>query len=132
MAVTKEEVYEFYKDGNWHAKSEAATYFGVSETTIKSRLRDLARDNVLLVCGNRGLKLIRPEDVTTADDAIIVEGMARWMLGVVTRQAMSAKPIKKLMSEARKLLPKSTNERQIVRKYLVQLTHLIDFQEIEE
>jgi len=36
------------------------------------------------------------------------------------------------MAAARKMLPKTKDERMIVRKYLVQLTHLIDWQESED
>jgi len=54
------------------------------------------------------------------------------MIGTVTRQAMSAKPVKKLLAAARKLLPKTRDERVIVRKYLVQLTHLIDWDEADD
>jgi len=129
MVVTKEELYDFYKDGEWHTKAEAMAYFDVSESTIGKRLRDLANDGVLMVCGQYGLKLMRPGDVSTEDDAIIIESMTRWMVGIVTRQAISAKPMKKLMTEARKLLPKSDQEKMIVRKYLVQLTNLIDWDE---
>lgn len=39
---------------------------------------------------------------------------------------------KKLMVEARKLLPKNREEKRIVRTYLAQLTHLIDFAEIDD
>ncbi len=58
--------------------------------------------------------------------------MTRRMVVIVDLQAIVARVMRKLAGEARKLLPKTPEERQIVRKYLVQLTHLIDFQEIDE
>ena len=70
--------------------------------------------------------------MTDEEAAVEIERMTNRMIEIVTRQALVAQIMKKLTGEARKLLPKTPEERQIVRKYLVQLTHLIDFQEIEE
>lgn len=130
--LSKEEVFEVLSDKEWHSKHKIADSYGVSASTVSARVKELAEDGWAILTGVDGYLLQEPEDITDEDAARAVEKMTRWMIGVVTRQAMSAKPMKRLLGKARKLLPKSRDERTIVRKYLVQLTHLIDWQDSEE
>jgi|ETNvirnome_2_300_1030623.scaffolds.fasta_scaffold01903_8 biotin operon repressor len=131
VRVTKEQVYDFLSDKEWHKRKEIARTFKVTTRTISSRMTELARDGVSLINGKDGYRFVEPDDV---DDEIAqdIERMARWVVGIVSRQALSAKPMKKLMTRARKLLPQDKEERLIVRKYLVQLTHLIDWDEADD
>jgi biotin operon repressor len=130
--LSKEEVFEALSDKEWHRKLEIAGSYGVSASTVSARVRELAEDGWAILTGVDGYRLQEPEDISDEDAARAVEKMTRWMMGVVTRQAISAKPMKRLLGKARKILPKSRDERTIVRKYLVQLTHLIDWDESEE
>ena len=132
QAVTKEEVYEYLSDSAWHTTKDIATSFMVTKTTITKRLRDLARDEVPLINGNKGYRLVRPEDVTDIDTALDIERMTGWIVGVVNRQALTARPMRGLLEGARALLPQSKEERAVVRKYLVHLTHLIDWSDVED
>lgn len=132
QVISKEEIREYLMDGEWHTKAEIANHFNVCSATIAARMFDLAKDGVSSIIGLAGYRIIEPEDITDEDTALAVERMIGYMIGTVTRQAMSSKPMKRLMAEARKLLPKTSEERMIVRKYLIQLTHLIDWQETEE
>ena len=100
--------------------------------TVGKRVAALCRDGWPVLAGNSGYRLMIAEDITDAEEAQLVERMLQRMVAIVLRQALVAKPMKKLAGEARKLLPKTPEERKIVRKYLVQLTHLIDFQDIED
>ena len=127
--VTKEEVCKELEDGNWHTKGDIAASFGVSGRTISKRVTDLIKDEVSIINGQKGLRIVKPSDVVDNDIARDIEKMTRWIIGIVTRQALSAKPMKKLMTKARALLPRDAEEKAIVRKYLVQLTHLIDWDE---
>jgi len=131
MAVTKQEVYEVFDDSQWHTKKEIAEVFGCSPKTISHRVTDLVKDGVSIINGSQGYRIITPSEVDE-ESARDIEKMMRWIVASVTRQAFSAKPMKKLMTKARALLPKSKEERMIVRKYLVQLTHLIDWNEAGE
>ena len=127
QVLTKEEVFEDLSDKNWHNKYEIATNHDVCASTVASRVKELVADGWAILIGKNGYRFQEPEDITDEDAAQAVERMTRWMIGIVTRQAIAAKPIKRLLAQARKLLPKSREERIIVRKYLVQLTHLIDW-----
>ncbi len=128
----KEDVLDYLKDKEWHTTGEMARIMDVSKPTIGNRVKDLVRDGNGILAGKNGYKFMEVEDVTDEIAAQEIERMTQRMLEIVGRQALVAKAMKKLSIEARKLLPKTPEERQIVRKYLVQLTHLIDFQEIEE
>ena len=130
--VTKEEVYDHLLDKEDHTKKEMAKHFDVSPSTIRIKLSELVRDGVSLISGEAGYRYVEPGDMDDEMTARAVEKMTRWIIATVARQAFSAKPMKKLMTRARKLLPKDKEERLIVRKYLVQLTHLIDWEETEE
>ena len=132
QAVSKGEVLDALSDKQWHTAADIAEGFEVSRATVSSRVKDIATDGHTVLMGREGYKLVEPEDITDEDVARAVERMSTWMIGVVTRQAMSARPMKRLLAAARKLLPKTPDERQAVRRYLVQLTHLIDFTEIDE
>lgn len=129
--ITKEDVYDYMSDNNWHTVGDIALAQGCCKATVREKLKLLAKDKQPMISGNDGIKLV---DADTLDEDIAreVEKMTRWMIAIVTRQALTAKPIKKLMLEARKLLPKSKEDKQTIRRYLVQLTHLIDFNEIDE
>lgn len=130
--VSKESVLEYLSDKEWHITEEMAQEFGVSNPTIGTRIKDLAKDGFGILASRKGYKLVEVGDVSDEEAAREIERMTRRMVEIVARQALVAKVMRKLAGEARKLLPKTPEERQIVRKYLVQLTHLIDFQEIEE
>jgi len=130
--IGKESILEILLDKKWHTNAEIATELDVCPATIRSRIKEIARDGYVVLMGADGYRLMNQEDITDEDAALAVATMTRWMLNIVARQAMAAKPMKRLMNEARRLLPKTAEERVIVRKYLVQLTHLIDFQDIED
>ena len=130
--VTKESVLDALSDKEWHTTSEMANTYGVSLPTIGNRVKELAKDGFGILASRNGYKLVEIGDVTDDEAALEIERMTNRMIEIVTRQALVAHVMKKLTGEARKLLPKTPEERKIVRKYLVQLTHLIDFQEIEE
>ena len=132
QVVSKEEVFAELQDNKWHSKRDMANHFDVSSGTIAARVRDLAEDGKAVLMGRFGYRFVAASDITDEETAEAIQAMSRWMIGIVTRQAMTARPMKRLMTEARKMLPKSKDERQIVRKYLVQLTHLIDWNEEEE
>jgi biotin operon repressor len=132
QVVTKGEVLDILEDKRWHTAAEIANTLDVCRATISSRVKEIATDGHIVLMGRDGYLLTSQEDITDEDAARAIERMSTWMIAVVTRQAMSAKPMKRLLMEARKLLPKTTTERNIVRKYLVQLTHLIDFTEVDE
>lgn len=119
-------------DKQWHTTGEIADEHDVSIPTIGSRIKELAKDGFGILASRNGYKLVEIGDISDEDAAREIERMTNRMIEIVTRQAIVAQVMKKLTGEARKLLPKTPEERQIVRKYLVQLTHLIDFQEIEE
>ena len=131
-SINKEEVFDFLSDKKWHTKFEVAASFGVHPSTISKRVRDLVIDGWGIMTGLKGYMLTEPTDITDEDIARAVQRMTNYMVGVVARQALNAKPMKRLMAAARKMLPKTQEERMIVRKYLVQLTHLIDWQEAED
>jgi len=132
MKLSKEEVYQYLSDKKWHTRTELAEVFAVHFSTVSNRVTELMRDGVSILIGNEGYRLTKAEDITDEDIAISVEHMVRWMVGTVARQAVSGKPIKRLLSSARKLLPKTKEEKIAIRKYLVQLTHLIDWDEADE
>ena len=132
QAVSKDAVFEALSDGDWHTKKELANDFDVCASTVASRVRELVADGWGVIVGPGGYQLVEASDITDEEAAVAVERFARYMIGTVTRQAMSAKPVKKLLAAARKLLPKTRDERVIVRKYLVQLTHLIDWDEADD
>lgn len=129
---TKENVYDHLEDKRWHTTAEMAEKFAVSLPTVGNRIKKLVADGVGILAGPNGYKLTKKEDVDNEEAAREIERMLRRMISIVMRQALVAKPMKALAKEASKLLPKNPEERMIVRKYLVQLTHLIDFQEIED
>jgi hypothetical protein len=129
--VTKEEVYEYLKDKQWHTKADIASDMGCGVDAIGARLKELSEDNVAILCGSDGVRFCEISDITDEDAARAIERMTAWIVGIVSRQALNAVPMKKLMAEAKKLLPKTTEEKRIVRKYLVQLTHLIDWDEAD-
>lgn len=130
--ISKEEVYEFLREGRWTTAAQLAAHFGVTTSTIRERVRELLRDDVPVLAGPSGYCIMKTDDVTDTDVARSIERIARYMIGTVARQAMIAKPVRRLMTEARKLLPKDQTERAIVRKYLVQLTHMIDFDDADQ
>ncbi len=136
--VTKEEIYDALGTGCWTTKRELAETFECHPRTASHRVTDLIKDGVSIINGSKGYRLVVPADINDEDEETVretardVEKMMRWMVATVTRQAFAAKPMKKLMTRARKLLPKDKEERMIVRKYLVQLTHLIDWEEADE
>ena len=131
QAVTKGEVMEMLLDKKWHTATEVAEVFDVARSTINKRVKEIAVDGHVVLMGQNGYKLTDVGDITDDDAALAVEKMSMWMIAIVTRQAMTAKPMKRLLTAARKMLPKTMQERQAVRKYLVQLTHMIDFTEID-
>jgi biotin operon repressor len=130
--LTKEEVLESLQDKEWHTTAELASEKEVSNPTIGNRIKELAKDGFGILAGRKGYKLVEIGDVTDEEAAREIERMTQRMIEIVGRQALVAKMMRRLAGEAKKLLPKTPEERQIVRKYLVQLTHLIDFQEIDE
>ena len=132
QAVSKQEVFAELQDGQWHSKRELASIFNVSRATVAARVKGLAEDGKAVLMGRFGYRFVEASDITGEEIAEAVQAMSQWMIGVVTRQAMAANPMKRLLKASRKMLPKSKEERQIVRKYLVQLTHLIDWNEEEE
>jgi biotin operon repressor len=132
MKVSKESVLESFSDKQWHTTEQIANEHGVSGPTIGKRVKELVIDGFGILAGNNGYKLVEIEDVSDEEAAIEIERMTKRMVEIVTRQAIIAPMMKRLNGAARKLLPKTAEERQIVRKYLVQLTHLIDFSEIDE
>jgi biotin operon repressor len=128
---TKENVYDHLGDKKWHTTAEMAQEFSVSLPTVGSRIKKIVKDGVGILAGPNGYKRVEKEDVDEEVARDILKMMRR-MVTIIMRQAMVAKPMKVLAKEAVKLLPKNPEERAIVRKYLVQLTHLIDFQELED
>lgn len=130
--ITKEEVFDFLSDKKWHTKYEIADHFDVHPSTISKRIKELVIDGWGVLTGMEGYMLTETTDITDEDMARAVQKMCNYMVGIVARQALNAKPMKRLMAAAKKMLPKTKEERMIVRKYLVQLTHLIDWQEYED
>jgi len=131
-SITKEEIFDFLSDKRAHKKSEIAISFEVHPSTVAKRIKELVIDGWGIVTGSFGYLLTEPTDITDEDTARAIQRMVNYMIGIVARQALNAKPMKRLMAAARKMLPKTQEERMIVRKYLVQLTHLIDWQEAED
>ena len=130
--LSKEDVYDYLGDKTWHTTGEMAKEFEVSNPTVGNRIKKLVSDGLGILAGPNGYKLTEKEDVDNEEAAREIEKMSRRMIAIVMRQALVAKPMKILTKEAVKLLPKDPRERAIVRKYIVQLTHLIDFQELED
>lgn len=129
---SKEEVFDILSDKKWHTTAAMAEELGVSSPTIGNRVKGLVADGWPVLAGRNGYCLVEAEDITDEEEAREIERMMRRMVAIVMRQALVAKPMKRLAARARKLLPKSKEERGIIRRYLVQLTHLIDFQDIED
>jgi len=132
QSVTKEEIFDYLSDKRWHTKLEIAASYEVCPSTVSKRIKELVIDGWGIITGSLGYMLTEPADITDEDMARAIERMVNYMVGIVARQALNAKPMKRLMAAARKMLPKTKDERMIVRKYLVQLTHLIDWQESED
>ena len=128
-SVTKEQIYHYLKDNEWHTIGELAREYHCDNETIRSRLRELVHDQVSLIVGQQGYRLLRPQDMRDVDDAREVEQMISWIINSVSRLAMSGKSMKQLASSAAKFLPKSEGERQRLRSSFVKITHLIDWQE---
>jgi len=132
MKVSKESVLRSLKDKNWHTCSEIAEELDTSQVTVGKRVKGLVTDGFAILAGRNGYRLREPEDINDEESAREIEQMLQRMINIVLRQSLVAKPIKTLAIEARKLLPKDPEERAIVRKYLVQLTHLIDFRDLDD
>lgn len=130
--LPKESVLELLGDREWHTTESMANEVEVSKRTLGRRVKELVSDGNGILAGPMGYKLMEVEDVTDEEAARDIERMSQRMMEIVMRQAIAARTVKRLAIEARRFLPKTPEERQIVRKYLMQLTHLIDFQEFDE
>lgn len=128
----KEDVLELLQDKQWHTTGEMADEMEVSRPTLGNRMKQLAEDGFGILAGHNGYKLMEIEDVTDEEAAREIEQMNQRLIAIVTRQAIVARAMKRLSREASKLLPKTPGERQILRKYLINLTRLIDFIEADE
>jgi DeoR/GlpR family transcriptional regulator of sugar metabolism len=127
--LRKEEVYKYLADSKWHTIGEMAVHFSVEPDTIRRRLRELVSDQLNLIIGRQGYRLLRPKDIQSQADAIEVETMLRWIIQSVSRLALSGKSTKQLAAAASKFLPKTDGERARLRASFVRITHLIDWQE---
>lgn len=129
--ISKEEVFEILGDGEWHRYSKLVAKTGVGRETIKKKVGKLLDDGFCIINGPAGIKLIDKDDVTEETAGEIL-AMIPWLIGMVGAMAARAVPIKSIMPAVRKCLPKTTEERKYLRSVMVRITHLIDWQEIEQ
>lgn len=129
QAVKKGQIRDFLLDGDWHTIGEMADFFEVNPETVRQRLRELIKDQVSLIVGQSGYKMISPKDIRGIEDAQEVEQMLKWVICSVSRLADSGKTMKQLAQTASKFLPKNAGERARLRSSFVKITHLIDWQE---
>lgn len=127
--IRKEAVYSYLCDNQWHTISSMSIEFDVNPDTIRQRLRELVSDQVSLIVGQNGYRLVKPANVKTQEDAREVERMLRWIIQSVSRLALNGKSMKQLAQVASKFLPKNEGERARLRSSFVKLTHLIDWQD---
>ena len=131
VKISTEQVYEYLSDGEWHTTADIATAMDCAPETIRKRVKDLLDDSHLVIKGPRGVKLA---DDTALDTETIDEigAMLKWVFAGVGSMAKHAVPVKKVMPQIRKSLPKTTRERDYLRSVMVKVTHLIDWESIDD
>jgi hypothetical protein len=131
QAISKEQVFDALADNQWHRYSKLIRELEVCKETVRSRVGELLDDGWCVISGPRGIKLIDKDDMNE-ETAQEVLAMVPWIVGLVSAMAARAIPIKRIMPEVRKCLPKTPEERKYLRSMMVRITHLIDWQEYEE
>ncbi len=67
--ASKESVLEYLKDKEWHITEEMAREFDVSNPTIGTRMKELARDGFGILAGKNGKKIVEFGYVTYEEAA---------------------------------------------------------------
>ena len=129
--VTKEEVFISLKDGEWHFMDLLANRHDCCRKTLKNKINQLLDDGYCILNGPKGVKLIDKDDIDEATTGEILK-MVGWLFGTVAGMARRAVPVKRLMPTVRKQLPKTKEERLYLRGMLVRMTHLIDWQSLDD
>lgn len=131
IKVSPEQVFEYLSDGDWHTVAEMAEAMDCGHATIRNRLRDLLDDGFMVLKGRAGARLVDGENM----DQVTIEeigAMLHWLFKSVSSMTHHAVPVKKMLPEIRKALPRTKSERQYLRSITVRITHLIDWDSIDD
>lgn len=130
--VSEEQVFELLADGNWRTYAELANRFDVSPATIQKKVRSLIQSGYLILKGPRGVRLVDDSMEIDAETAAEVMDMMAWVFATVASMAHHAVPVKSLMPSIKRALPKTKDERLFLRQLMVRMTHLIDWESIDD
>lgn len=115
---------------NGVTKEELAETFGVCKLTITSRLRELRERGVKLVYGGFGIRVIG--EVSDYETAELVNDNIKWFLNTAYAMASTSQNLRPLVHQMREYLPKTREERALVKQMFMRMSRLIDFLDYED
>ena len=129
--ISAEQVYEILADGEWHTTAEMSGTIKCGADTIRGRVREILDDGHMVLKGPKGMRLATGTelDQETMDE---IRAMINWVFKSVGSMAKHSVPIKKVLPQMRKALPKTVAERNYLRTIMVKVTHLIDWESIDD
>jgi homoaconitase/3-isopropylmalate dehydratase large subunit len=130
--VTANEVMEAIQDNGSLTISELMDIFSVSDSTIKSRLRELRESGESLFHDSNGLFIM--DHISTAEEKESFDKYLKWMIGAFKGLARCGKPTKPLLLESKKYLREqlTKNERKMLSQYTGQINRIVDMIAFEE
>ena len=129
--IEREDVFDILADGMWHKTCAIAGELEVCKATIRGRVNELLDEGFMILNGPGGIKLIDKDDVDEDSTNEILTTIG-WMFAIVGAMARRAIPAKKFLPLVRKNLPKTREEKQYLRGLMVRVTHLIDWDSIDD
>jgi biotin operon repressor len=133
--VTAQQVRETLEENRSCTVSNIAEEHGVTEPTIRSRVRELRASGDPIIHSRNGLSLIDKDDILEDKEiADMVRAFVDWNLKMVKAVIILSTPMKPLLPSLKKALrlEMSSDERKHLARSCIKLKALLDHVEVEE
>jgi biotin operon repressor len=133
--VTAQQVRETLEENRTATISNMAEVHGVTQPTIRSRVRELRQSGDPIIHSRNGLSLIDKDDILEDKEiADMVRAFVDWNLKMVKAVMILSTPMKPLLPSLKKSLKleMSADERKSLARSCVKLKALLDHVEAEE